>query len=215
MMMRVNNTFTRMITKTFNHRIQPTGVITPTTHHPSLMLNNQVRGMAWANREKKPKSKQERLKKLADFPFSKRLEHFYIYKKEGHLPNMHFDLYKEFLYYCVMEAISDSHSVEKAFEIAKAAVEEAGHELDIEAYTYLIQVCALNRRVEDAERLWKEMDERKVEKSNQQIYGAMLRVYCLVDNEAKCRELHEEMLKKDLVPKFITFERLYRNLRYF
>jgi len=137
-----------------------------------------------------------------------------MYKEEGRLPTMHFELYKEFLFYCVMEAIADPQSCDKAFEIARAAEQLAGHKLDIEAYTYLIQVCALNRKIDDVESLWKEMDEKQVAKDNQQVYGAILRAFCLVDNEARCKELFAEMLQKGLMPKFVTFERIYRNLKY-
>jgi pentatricopeptide repeat protein len=145
---------------------------------------------------------------------SKRLEHFYIYKEQGRLSDMNYELYKEFLYYCVMQAIEDKQAVEKAFEIAQAAV-DAGHKLEVEAYTFLIQVSALNRRTELVEKLWKEMDTNQIPKDNQHIYGAMLRAYALFDDEAKAKGIYQEMLSKDLMPKFITFERVYRNLKYF
>lgn len=145
---------------------------------------------------------------------SKRLHNYFIYKEEGRLPTMHLELYKEFLFYCVMEAIADPKACEKAFEIARTAENEAGHKLDIEAYTYLIQVCGLNRRIDDVEALWKEMDEKQVPKDNQQIYGAMMRSFTLVDNETRCKELFDEMMQKGLMPKFVSFERIYKNLKY-
>ena len=127
---------------------------------------------------------------------------------------MNFELYKEFLCYCVMQGIEDPHAVEKALEIARAAENIAGHKLDIEAYTYLIQVCGLNRKTELAEQLWKEMDEKQVAKDNQQIYGAIMRMYALADEQQKAQEIYKELVAKDLVPTYVTFERLWKNLKY-